>query len=181
MTSAVLMLVSVAAQASLPHGNGTFGLGMTRAQVDSALSARGVEIVSDQPSLVSCASDQPGVEYEQYMFFQNGVGAPNVLWRVTLLYEEQATLESFQAAAQGLTMQLGEASGTAIELDPERPAGNVHQLTWVDESVAVQLGARFPDGPVTDADRMKEIWTDRRLQKSLAMRLKRERQRAGGH
>jgi hypothetical protein len=182
ITSAALLslvVVTATAQAALPRGTDIFSLGMTRGQVDSVLATRGVELVNDQPSLVACVSDQPGVEYEQYLFFQNGVGSPSMLWRVTLLYDEKATPEVFDAAAQELTRRLGTSAETPVELDPERPVGTLRKLTWVDDAVAVQLGARFPEGPVTSADRMKQTWTDRRLQKNLAARLKRDRERSG--
>jgi hypothetical protein len=181
--AAFVLLTGIAAtaDAALPRGTDLFSLGMTRVQVDSALTARSVEVVTDRVGLLACTSDQPGVRFERYEFFQNGAGAPNLLWRVTLLYDERVTRDVFEGAVQNLTRLLGTPAGSGVELDPERPDQNMRQLTWVDEAVTVQVGARFPEGPVTSADRMTQTWTDRRLRLFVAARLKQIRDNRSPH
>jgi hypothetical protein len=102
---------------------------MTRAQVDSAVADRGVQIVSDQPGVVSVVSDQPGDQYEQYLFFTSAANGPSLLWRVTLLYDEKATMEMFDAAAQGLRMQMGDPALVPLVDADKPPPPELHQLT----------------------------------------------------
>jgi hypothetical protein len=161
----------------LPRGNDHFRLGMTRAQVDSAVAARGVSIISNGTAFLVCASDDPAAEYEQYSFFQAPHGT-DYLWKVTIGYRLTATTADFAAVREELRRQLGEPvtdtwdAGDVSSSYGPRPASTAPQVVWADAFAAVQLGARWTDAPDPNADRMKVSWTDRRLQRLIEARRK---------
>ena len=180
----VLMTLGLLAAGSgppaLPRGNELFRLGMSRAQVDSAVAARELEVLSDGPAFLVCASDDPAVEYEQYSFFQAPHGL-EILWRVTLGYPLDASRKDLDRVRDRLEQQLGPPAGdTGERLAGEGPPGEeplapARKVTWVDRLTAVQLGARWGAESDRRADRMLVTWTDRRLQRLIEARRKKDK------
>lgn len=163
----------------LPSGNGHFRLGMSRAQVDSAVSSRGMEVISSGLTFLACRSDDPAVEYEQYSFFQMPHGML-ILWKVTIGYRLDASAADFAAARDELKRRLGEpASDSWVVGDAapngSRPGPSAGQAIWADPFTTVQLGARWSTAPDRNAERMMLTWTDRRLQRLVEARRKRDR------
>jgi hypothetical protein len=164
----------------LPSGNGHFRLGMSRAQVDSAVSSRGMEVISGGLTFLACRSDDPAVEYEQYSFFPMPHGML-ILWKVTIGYRLDASAADFAAARDELKRLLGKpASDSWAARDDEapkedRPGPSAGQAIWADPLTTVQLGARWSTAPDRNAERMMLTWTDRRLQRLVEARRKRDR------
>ena len=165
---------------SLPRGSEHFRLGMSRAQVDSAVAARKVAVISNGTAFLVCESDDPGVEYEQYSFFQAPHGVL-FLWKVTLGYRLTASAGDFVAVRDRLRERLGEPV-TDSGADPgppdaggNRPGPAAALAIWLDPSTVVRLGARWTDAPDRAADRMLLTWTDRRLQRTIDARRKKAR------
>ena len=107
MPFALTVLLAIVASAGtpgssfLPRGNDLFRLGMSRAQVDSAVAGRKLAVLSDGTAYLVCASDDPLVEYEQYSFFLPPHGY-EVLWKVTIGYR----LEAFRIGDERLHLLL---------------------------------------------------------------------------
>lgn len=177
--STVFLGVMAASSPTLPQGNGDFLLGMSRAQVDSAVAARGVAVISDGLAFLVCASDDPAVEYEQYSFFRAPHGA-DFLWRVTQGYRLSASREQFDVVRSGLVTLLGEPTEESADADdvpspmPSAPPESRHAI-WADPFTTVLLGARWTDAADRTADRMMVTWTDRRLQRQVEARRKKDR------
>jgi len=176
----VLALAAIAtgsAALPLPRGNDDFRLGMFRAQVDSAVAARKLPVISSGSAYLVCGSDDPGIEYEQYSFFHAPHGM-TFLWKVTLGYRLAASPEDFDMVLAGMRRQLGEpANDTGSETRPNTAAGTppplaARQVIWADPLTAVQLGARWGGEHEREADRMMVTWTDRRLQRLVDARRK---------
>ena len=159
-----LLIAATAASASqpLPRGTLDFQLAFSRSQVDSALAARGVQVISSGPTHVSCDGASPSVEFEQYEFAPTAGGEAH-LWRVTVAYRVPYVRADFDSLERALVGDLGPPS------EKNEPAASdldgVHKVSWVDSRTAVQLAARWPERPDPRADRMLLVWTDRRLQK----------------
>jgi hypothetical protein len=147
----------------LPRGSQDFQLAFTRAQVDSAIAARGTEVISRGPAYIACAGSSSRVEFEQYDFASPAAGGESHLWRVWIAFRVPYTRGDFDSLETSLKDDLGQPS-EVTEPDPSDVAG-VHKLTWVDALTSVQLAARWPEHPDPRADRMLVVWTDRRLQK----------------
>ncbi len=172
-----------AAASPLPRGDDRFWLGMTRAQVDSAVSVRGLSVISSGASFLACMSDDPAVDYEQYAFFP----APHgmfLLWRVTIGYRIGASPAEFTAVRGELMRQLGERVSDSWDADAEaspaesRPTATAQRVIWADPFTTVQLGARWSGAPDRSADRMMITWTDRRLQRLVDAGRKRKTSRS---
>jgi len=155
---------------SLPRGNDHFRLMMTWAQVDSAVAARGLEVISSSHEHLACAPDDPGVEFEQYAFLASPQG-PSYLWRVTTSYRVPYRRADYEALRDALTKALGEPAEVVAPDD----SNAVHKVTWVDPATAVQLAGRWPVNPDARVDRMLVTWTDRRLQRLVDARRQKDR------
>jgi len=155
---------------SLPRGNDSFRLAMDRAQVDSAVAARGVRVLSAGNDYLACVPHDPTVEFEQYAFVPSPQG-PGYLWRVTIAYRVPYRRAVFDSLRQALARHLGEP---AEDVAP-RDSTEVHRATWVDPMTSVQLAARWPEHPDPRSDRMLVTWTDRRLQKLVEAKRMKER------
>jgi hypothetical protein len=148
---------------------------MSRAQVDSAVAARRLAVISSGGAHLVCASSDPAAEYEQYSFFQGPHGMV-FLWKVTVGYRLGASPADLDPVFAELSRQLGPpASDSGAEPGPASAAGappppSARQVIWADPLTAVQLGARWNDGPPHPADRMMVTWTDRRLQRLVEAR-----------
>lgn len=172
-----LTVLTASSVPALPRGTEAFRLGTSRAQVDSAVAARALPVISQGTAFLVCGSDDPAVEYEQYSFFRAPHGVTR-LWKVTIGYRLAATREDLDGVLAGLQRRLGEpasdtggATGrTTVTGDPVPPAAR--QVIWVDPSTAVQLGARWGAEHEREADRMMVTWTDRRLQRLVEARRK---------
>ena len=167
-----------AAPAELPRGNDHFQLGMTRAEVDSVVAFRRLRIVSNGTAFLVCAGGDSAVEYEQYSFFRAPHGM-DYLWKVTLGYRLSASTADYAAVRGEMLRLLGEPStdtwdGDQAEAD-HRPPSPTQLAVWVDNNVAVRLGARSSGSPDPNADRMMVTWTDRRLQRLIEARRKKDR------
>ena len=177
----VLGVLAAAPPASLPRGTQAFRLGMFRAQIDSAIAARGVEVISNGTAFLVCASDDPAVEYEQYAFFMAPHGF-ELLWKVTVGYRLEATRADCDTVRSVLEQRLGPPASDTGALSHERPAYGTpppisrRQVIWVDAMTAVQLGARWSEDPDQKrADRMLVTWVDRRLQRLVEARNRKEK------
>lgn len=172
-----LMSVAAPALATLPRGNHNFRLGMDRAQVDSALTARKVPIISNGTAFLVCGSEDPLVEYEQYSFFRVPHGA-DILWRVTIGYRLNASPADYAAAREDLLRTLGEPTTDTWKAGDEVPPLEQQKVMmsqrviWADAAVVVQLGGRWSDAQDASADRIIVGWTDRRLQRLVEARRK---------
>ena len=182
MRPGVLLVLSVGilgatTSSPLPRGGDHFRLGMSRAQVDSAVSARGLDVISNGLTFLACRSDDPAIEYEQYSFFQMPHGML-LLWKVTLGYRLDASAADFAAARGELRRRLGEPASDSGSMGGEtpstesRPGPQAGQAIWTDSFTIVQLGARWTGAPDRSADRMMVTWTDRRLQRLVDARRK---------
>jgi len=175
----VTTLATAQGSATLPRGDGHFRLGMFRAQVDSAVSARGLAILSSGSTFLVCSSEDPAIEYELYSFFQ----APHdiqLLWKVTVGYRLDASPDVLEQVRADLGSRLGDpASDTGMPA--QRATGSRHgnplerRIVWADASTAVRLGGRWREEPDPRADRMLVTWTDRRLQRLVEARRKQDR------
>jgi hypothetical protein len=159
-----------ASSSPLPRGNTDFRLGWSRAQVDSAITARQVPIISNGTAYLVCGGSGSLVEYEQYSFLRAPHG-PDYLWKVTIGYRLTASSSDYAAVREELKRQLGEPDTDTWEApDPSaredsRPAVTSQLAVWADGAVAVRLGARWTGAPDPVADRMMVSWTDRRFQR----------------
>lgn len=166
--------------APLPRGNDHFYLGMLRSQVDSAVAARRLTVISNGTAYLVCSSDDPRVDYEQYCLFQAPHGT-DYLWKVTIGYRFDASPADFAAVREELQRRLGEPTtdtgdaGDASSADDSHPAATTQQAIWADALTAVQLGARWTGAPDPGADRMVVSWTDRRLQRLVEARRKKDK------
>ena len=171
------VLTATSTPPALPRGSDDVRLGMSRAQVDSAVTARKLAVMSSGSAYLVCASDDPGIEYEQYSFFQAPHGL-TFLWRVTIGYRLATPEEDFDLILAELARRLGEpASDTGPAARPGAPADapparTARKVIWVDPQTAVQLGGRWGDEQTRKADRMMVTWTDRRLQRLVDARRK---------
>lgn len=176
---ALVLAVFITAPAAppLPRGNDDFQLGMLRAQVDSAVAARRIPILSGGSAYLVCGSDDPAVEYEQFSFFTVPHGM-TFLWKVTVGYRLATSPRDLEAVRVELARRLGEPASdngngvapTSVSGTPLPPAAR--QVIWVDPFTAVQLGARWGREDERKADRMIVTWTDRRLQRLIEARRK---------
>ena len=162
-----VLLICSAALASatqlLPRGSHDFQLASSRAQVDSAITARGLDVISRGPTYIACSNPSPAVEFEQYDFAPTTTGDSR-LWRVWIAYRVPYARQDFDSLKSQMEVDLGEPNETMEPL-PNEPAGGVYKLTWADARTSVQLGARWPERPDPKTDRMLVVWTDRRLEK----------------
>lgn len=154
----------------LARGDHRFWLGMTRAQVDSAVTARREAVISNGVGFLVAAGDEPLAEYVEYRFFRSPHGLEFV-WRVTIGYRIGASTTEFAAVREGLVRLLGEpasdswSAGAIPAPGASKPPTIEHSVTWGDGITGVHLGGRWTDEEHGDADRMKVTWTDRRLQR----------------
>ena len=171
------ILATASAPSPLPRGSADFRLGVFRAQVDSAVAARQLPVISNGSAYLVCGSDDPRVEYEQYSFFQAPHGI-RLLWKITIGYHLGASRGDLDTVLTDLRELLGEpSSDTGGATGATNAAGELvqppaRQVIWADPSTAVQLAARWGDGPPHPADRMMVTWTDRRLQRLIDARRK---------
>src|SRR5437899_4875324 len=93
-----LLFVAALAAASqpLPRGSRDFQLAFSRSQVDSAISARGIEVISSGATHLSCAGVSRAVEYEQYDFAPSAAGEAH-LWKVTIAFRVPYAREDFDS------------------------------------------------------------------------------------
>lgn len=177
-TGLALGILGAGPSTPLPRGNDHFRLGMLRSQVDSAVAARGLSVISNGTAFLVCASDDPRVDYEQYSLFRAPHGT-DYLWKVTIGYRFDASAADFAAVREELRRQLGEPTTDTRDADGASSADGSHppaqQAIWADASTAVQLGARWTGAPDPSADRMLVSWTDRRLQRLVEARRKKDK------
>lgn len=172
-----LSVLTASSTPALPRGSEDFTLGISRAQVDSAVAARALPVISEGTAFLVCGSDDPGVEYEQYSFFLAPHGVTR-LWKVTIGYRLGTAREDLDGVLAELQRLLGDPASdtgattgrTTVAGDPVPPAAR--QVIWVDPNTAVQLGARWGSQHEREADRMMVTWTDRRLQRLVEARRK---------
>ena len=158
----------------LTDGNGNFRLGLVRAKVDSAIAARRLHVISDRAGFLATTSDDPLVDFEQYVFYTTPAG-PSLLWRVTLGYRLDATRENFAEVEADLRQALGDPTDEPPLADTPEGRASERRMSWSDASVMVQLGARWRKDGDPESDRMRVTWTDRRLQRLVDARRLRER------
>jgi hypothetical protein len=162
----------------LPRGNDLFRLGMTRAEVDSVVAGRALTIISDGTAFLVTGSDDTTVEYEQYSFFLPPHGT-ELLWKVTIGYRVEATRQDLDRVRVELEEQLGPPAGDSDRATPPEANGDQprsdRQLMWADASTQVRLGGRWTAEPDKNADRMLVTWTDRRIQKLIEARRKKDK------
>ena len=170
LTLALSGLAFANAGRSLPRGNDHFRLGMAWAEVDSSISARGLQVTSRSHEHLTCIPDDPAVEFEQYAFLATAQG-PSYLWRVTIAYRVPYRRVDYDALRGDLTRNLGEP---AEEVAPDDSSA-VHKVTWVDPGVAIQLAGRWPEQPDARVDRMMVTWTDRRMQRLVEARRQKDK------
>ena len=174
---AAMPAASLAAPAP-PRGDDHFRLGMFRSEVDSAVSARGLRVISNGTAFLVCTGSDSTVEYEMYSFFRPPHG-DDMLWKVTLGYRTDATLADYGDAHDALKRLLGAPDEDTWHgvppRDDSRPLVTAQQTVWNDGTTLVQLGARWDDPPDPNTDRMKVVWIDRRLQRLIIARLKNEK------
>ena len=180
---AIAVLATASAAPPLPRGSADFRLGVSRAQVDSAVAARQLPVISNGNAYLVCGSDDPRVEYEQYSFFQAPHGM-RFLWKVAIGYQLGASRGELDTVLTELRVLLGEpASDTGALTESGTPAGDppptVRQVIWADPLTVVQLGGRWGDEQGRVADRMMVTWTDRRLQRLVDARRKKGKSEEG--
>lgn len=173
----LLLAASVSiASSPLSRGDGHFWLGMTRAQLDSAITARADTVVSNGTAFVVCRTGDPEVEYVQYSFFTPPHGA-DLLWRVTVGYRLTASTADFAQARAELTRILGDPQADSWNADDTPPSTfdtqvpeTSQRVVWGDGETSVSLGARWTEAHDAKADRMLVTWVDRRLQRLVQAR-----------
>lgn len=177
---ALLTLVtSTTGPGPLPRGNDRFRLGWSRVQVDSAVAARRLAVISDGTAYLVCGSDDPAVEFEQYSFFLPPHGE-HTLWKVTLGYRLESSRADLDSVRVRLAARLGAPNAdTDANVPPSdgyghRPMPAERQVTWVDPSTSVRLGGRWTEQPDRNADRMLVTWTDRHIQRLMEARRKKD-------
>jgi hypothetical protein len=175
-----LAVLGAAPSPGLPRGNEDFRLGMLRAQVDSAVAARKLDVISNGTAFLVCASDDPAIEYEQYSFFHAPHGI-ELLWKVTVGYRLETTHADLDTVRGELVKTLGPPASDTGALSGETPAygtprpASQRKVTWVDPMTAVMLGARWSDQPPQPSDRMLVTWIDRRIQRLIEARRKKDK------
>lgn len=176
---AIVASVGTPGSSLLPRGNDLFRLGMSRAQVDSAVAGRQLTVLSDGTAYLVCASDDPLVEYEQYSFFLPPHGY-EVLWKVTIGYRLEASrqdLDRVRGELQGWlgppTAESSPEADTGGAAEPPLPATRL--VMWTDASTSVQLGARWSGDADRSPDRMLVTWTDRKTQRLVEARRKKDK------
>ena len=186
MCTALTLLLTVAMAAAAPdssglrRGNDHFRLGMSRAEVDSAVARRALEVMSNGTAFLVCGSNDPAIEYEQYSFFIPPHGE-QLLWKVTLGYRLESTPTDLDSVMTRLTKLLGpptsDSGANAVTPDVwgEHPLPPPRLVSWEDPSTSVRLGARWSREPDRDADRMLVTWTDRRIQRLVEARRKKDK------
>jgi hypothetical protein len=186
MTQALTLLLSLVLSTgapsltSLPRGNDRFRLGMSRAQVDSAVATRRLDVITDDTAYLVCGSDDPAIEYEQYSFFVAPHAEP-ALWKVTLGYRLESSRTDLDSVRVRLAAKLGAPSSDSDDDVPptdaygERPMPAERQVMWVDASTSVRLGGRWNAAPDRNADRMLVTWTDRHIQRLIEARRKKDK------
>lgn|SRR5262245_20462015 len=159
------------ATASMPRGNERFQLGWTRDQVDSALTARGIESRTSGVDFITTPGEEPEVEYIQYSFVPTAHG-PGLLWKVVWGYRVPYDRQVFDGARGTLMGDLGQPDD---EHRSDLQKGDVvDRLTWADGLTIVQLGARWSEPQDARVDRMLVTWIDRQLQKQAEVRIRTE-------
>jgi hypothetical protein len=158
------------AAATVGRGDDNFWLGMSRTQVDSAVTARRDTVISNGTGFLVCRGSDPAIEYVQYSFLTAPHGL-QYLWRVIIGYRLSASTTDFINAREGLIRLLGEPE-TDTWKDREAagdrdalPSETSQLVAWADAMTVVRLGARWSDAPDPSADRMLVTWTDRRLER----------------
>src|SRR5262249_53943929 len=152
---------------TLPRGNERFHLGWTRDEVDSAVSARGLQPLTSGVDFITTPGEEPEVEYIEYSFVPQAHG-PGLLWKVVWGYRVPYDRQMFDGARGTLVGDLGPP---ADEHQPDPKNGDfVEQLTWADALTTVQLGARWSERQDARVDRMLVTWIDRQLQKKAAVK-----------
>lgn len=172
------MPIHAGAARRLPRGDERFWLGMNRAQLDSAITAHGDTVISNGTAFVVCAVDEPRVQYVQYSFFRTPHDV-DFLWRVTVGYRLDASSADFAAARDRLVRILGDPQVEALPTDAPstfntRREDSAQSATWSDDEIVVHLGARWTSSPDPGADRMLVTWVDRRLERLMDARRKKE-------
>lgn len=158
------------AETRLVRGDDNFWLGMSRVQVDSAVTARRDAVISSGAEFLVCGSPDPAIEYVEYSFLQAPHGL-QYLWQVTIGYQRTASTTDFANAREGLIRMLGDPvtdswkAGDEGSRSDSRPAEMNQLVAWADPMTIVRLGARWTNAPDSSADRMLVSWTDRRLQR----------------
>jgi hypothetical protein len=132
-------------------------------------------VITDDTAFLVCSGAERNIEYVQYSFWR----APHdldLLWRVTIGYRLGATTRDFADARDRLVRVLGEPQREAAA-DPgatNQARAGMQLVSWDDPFISVSLGARWTDHPDPGADRMLVTWTDRRMQKLMQARGKKE-------
>jgi hypothetical protein len=176
-------LTACASASPLARGDGEFRLGMLRAQVDTVVARNGAAVISDGGAFLVCESDDPMVEYVQYAFYQAPHGM-DILWKVTIGYRHGASTADYAAVREELRRRLGEPAtdtwqaGDEAAPDDLRPATTTQRAIWADGSTAVLLGARWTTSPDPNPDRMVVSWTDRKLQRLVEVRRRKDKNTA---
>jgi len=147
--------------ATLPRGDDRFQLGWSMTQVDSALAANGIEVVSRGFDFITAAGT-PGAEYVEYRFAITP-DWPSRLWRVTTVYPAPYKRQDFDGVRGTLEGLLGEPN----DVRPPKGGDLEERVSWVDALTSVQLGARWTEPQDPKVDRMVVTWVDRKLQKAV--------------
>jgi hypothetical protein len=174
---ACLASFTTTARAEIPRGTDEFTLGVTREQIDSTLSRRGVEVLSRGYDFLTCRGPTADIAFESYYFLVGPHGSSQ-LWRVTIAYETPYAAQQLDGKETELRRDLGEPSQETTA--PERRFDDNPQrvVIWVDPLTQVQLGGRVR-GADDEADRMLVTWTDRKILKQVEA--KRRKERKGDH
>ncbi|HYM81188.1 MAG TPA: hypothetical protein VEY91_07220 [Candidatus Limnocylindria bacterium] len=160
---------------ALPRGTDDFALGWTRPAVDSAVAARGVDVISSGRGFLTCRSADPNVELESYDFFVGPHGRSH-LWRVIVAYPLPYSVEMLASVESRLREILGEPTQESLEDDQIFRPNRFRKLIWVDGRTRVQLGGRMLGADANAGERMLVSWTDRRIQRLIESKRKRERE-----
>jgi len=174
---ACLTSFAAAARAEIPRGTEEFTLGVTREQIDSTLSRRGVEVLSRGYDFLTCRGPTADIAFESYDFLVGPHGTSQ-LWRVTIAYETPYAAKQLEGKETELRRDLGEPSQETTA--PERRFDDNPQrvVIWVDPLTQVQLGGHVR-GADDEADRMLVTWTDLKIWKQV--QAKRRKERKGDH
>jgi hypothetical protein len=171
---ACLAGVSAAAEPEgIPRGNADFTLGVTREEIDTTLTKRGVEVLSRGYAFVTCRGETPDVAYESYDFFVGPHGGTQ-LWRVTIAYQAPYEAQQLEGREAQLRRQLGEPSQESVEPERRFDDNPRRVVLWVDSRTQVQLGGRV-HGAESESDRMLVTWTDRKILKQVEAKRRSER------
>src|SRR5262245_42817527 len=180
LTLLLSLVLSAAGPSALPRGCDQFRLGMVRAEVDSAVAKRRLDVITDDTAFLVCGSDDPLIEYEQYTFFLPPHGEPT-LWKVTLGYRLESSRTNLDSVRVRLERRLGAPSSDSDDNVPpsdvygNRPMPAERQVMWVDAATSVRLGGRWSAEQDRNADRMLVTWTDRHIQRLIEARRKKDK------